>query len=166
MVYTVFWAFTFNFQSLQNTEMLVLYGIWLYGVRARMHCPFFFLYRLFLYRLFYHFLGLIFVYLNPLSLLYTHILYRYFLYLCLSISLSRDSKIGQLLRDSLGNLSCRSCMIAHVSPHAHSYNETLQVIQLAARIHRMKRRRIKVTYHTDRQAGRQACKEFVILVRQ
>ncbi|CAG5121878.1 unnamed protein product [Candidula unifasciata] len=55
----------------------------------------------------------------------------------------RDSKIAQLLRDSLGNLSCRTCMIAHVSSAVAHYNETLQVIQLAARIHRMKRRRTK-----------------------
>ncbi|XP_025104476.1 kinesin-like protein KIF26A isoform X2 [Pomacea canaliculata] len=55
----------------------------------------------------------------------------------------RDSKISQLLRDSLGNLTCRTCMLAHVSSAVPHYNETLQVIQLAARIHRMKRRRIK-----------------------
>ncbi|XP_041353200.1 kinesin-like protein KIF26B [Gigantopelta aegis] len=55
----------------------------------------------------------------------------------------RDSKIAQLLRDSLGSMSCRTCMIAHVSAGVPHYNETLQVIQLAARIHRMKRRRTK-----------------------
>ncbi|KAK3578712.1 hypothetical protein CHS0354_008571 [Potamilus streckersoni] len=55
----------------------------------------------------------------------------------------RDSKIAQLLRDSLGNLSCRTCMLAHVSSVVSHYNETLQVIQLAARIHRMKRRKAK-----------------------
>ncbi|KAH9509132.1 hypothetical protein Btru_049134 [Bulinus truncatus] len=59
------------------------------------------------------------------------------------VSSSKDSKIAQLLRDSLGNLSCRTCMIAHVTSSAPHYNETLQVIQLAARIHRMKRRRTK-----------------------
>ncbi len=32
-------------------------------------------------------------------------------------------------------------MIAHVSPSVQAYNETLQVIQLASRIHRMKRRK-------------------------
>ncbi|KAK2163260.1 hypothetical protein LSH36_83g06061 [Paralvinella palmiformis] len=52
----------------------------------------------------------------------------------------RDSKLTQLIKESLGNWSCRTCMIAHVSPAVHAYNETLQVIQLAARIHRMKRR--------------------------
>nr|KAG5702101.1 hypothetical protein BaRGS_010367 [Batillaria attramentaria] len=55
----------------------------------------------------------------------------------------RDSKISQLLRDSLGNVTCRTCMLAHVSSAVPHYNETLQVIQLAARIHRMKRRRTK-----------------------
>lgn len=58
--------------------------------------------------------------------------------------IDRDSKIAQLLRDSLGNLSCRTCMIAHVTPSLSHHNESLQVIQLAARIHRMRRRKNKV----------------------
>ena len=48
------------------------------------------------------------------------------------------------MRESLGSLSCRTCMIAHVSPSMQAYNETLQVTQLAAKIHRMKRRKTKV----------------------
>ncbi|KAK3093323.1 hypothetical protein FSP39_014094 [Pinctada imbricata] len=55
----------------------------------------------------------------------------------------RDSKVAQLLRDSLGNISCRTCMIAHVSSGVLHHNETLQVIQLAARIHRMRRRKTR-----------------------
>ena len=62
----------------------------------------------------------------------------------------RDSKISQLLRDSLGNVTCRTCMLAHVSSAVPHYNETLQVIQLAARIHRMKRRRTKVSDGDDK----------------
>lgn len=56
----------------------------------------------------------------------------------------RDSKVAQLLRDSLGGVSCRTCMLVHVSSAVSHHNETLQVIQLAARIHRMKRRKTKV----------------------
>ena len=56
----------------------------------------------------------------------------------------RDCKIVQLLRESLGSKSCRTCMLVHVSAGIPHYNETLQVIQLAARIHRMKRRPTKV----------------------
>ncbi|VDI10876.1 kinesin family member 26 [Mytilus galloprovincialis] len=56
---------------------------------------------------------------------------------------NRDSKVAQLLKDSLGNISCRACMIAHVSSSVHNYNETLQVIQLGARIHRMRRRKTR-----------------------
>ncbi|XP_053396929.1 kinesin-like protein KIF26B isoform X2 [Mercenaria mercenaria] len=55
----------------------------------------------------------------------------------------RDSKVAQLLRDSLGNITCRTCMIAHVSQEIPHYNESLQVIQLAARIHRMRRRKVR-----------------------
>jgi hypothetical protein len=36
-------------------------------------------------------------------------------------------------------------MIAHVSSSVHNYNETLQVIQLGARIHRMRRRKTRVS---------------------
>ncbi|XP_065943161.1 kinesin-like protein KIF26B isoform X2 [Magallana gigas] len=55
----------------------------------------------------------------------------------------RDSKVAQLLRDSLGGVSCRTCMLVHVSSAVSHHNETLQVIQLAARIHRMRRRKTK-----------------------
>jgi hypothetical protein len=58
---------------------------------------------------------------------------------------SRDSKVSQLLRESLGNTGCHTSMIAQVSPLFHHYNETLQVVQLAARIHRMRRRRLGKT---------------------
>ena len=76
-------------------------------------------------------------------------------YVCITCSSSpcqtvfnilRESKLTQLMRESLGNFSCRTCLIAHVSPAMQAYNETLQVIQLAAKIHRMKRRRNKVSY--------------------
>lgn len=58
----------------------------------------------------------------------------------------RDSKVAQLLRDSLGGVSCRTCMLVHVSSAVSHHNETLQVIQLAARIHRMRRRKTKVIH--------------------
>ena len=54
----------------------------------------------------------------------------------------RHSKLTQLIRDSLGSASCRVCMIAHVSPAPLAYNETLQVVQLASKIHRSKPRHV------------------------
>ncbi|ESO85461.1 hypothetical protein LOTGIDRAFT_229450 [Lottia gigantea] len=57
----------------------------------------------------------------------------------------RDSKIAQLLRDSLGNTTCRTCIIVHVSSALPHHTETLQVIQMAARMHRMKRRKAKIS---------------------
>ncbi|XP_013390398.1 kinesin-like protein KIF26B [Lingula anatina] len=68
----------------------------------------------------------------------------------------RDSKLTQLLREALGSLSCRACMIAHVSPTIRNYNETLQVIQLAARIHRM-RRRTKVKFSSNSSDDSSSC---------
>ena len=56
---------------------------------------------------------------------------------------SRASKLTQLLKESMGNASCQMGMIAHVSSAVHAYNETLQVIQLASKIHRTRRRTFK-----------------------
>ncbi|XP_059476106.1 kinesin-like protein CG14535 isoform X2 [Neocloeon triangulifer] len=55
----------------------------------------------------------------------------------------REHKLTQLLKECLGSLTCHVAMIAHVSPLAQNYTETLTTVQLAARIHRMRRRRIK-----------------------
>jgi len=59
----------------------------------------------------------------------------------------RESKLTHLVRDSLcgGASGCCACMIAHVSASDHSYNETLQVVQLAAKLFRLRvRRKTKV----------------------
>ncbi|CAH1406776.1 unnamed protein product [Nezara viridula] len=43
----------------------------------------------------------------------------------------------------MGSLTCHAAMIAHVSPLVSNYSETLTTIQLASRIHRMRRKRFK-----------------------
>jgi len=53
----------------------------------------------------------------------------------------RESKLTQLLKECLGSSTSRVCMVAHVSPATHAYNETLQVLQLASRIQRLRTRR-------------------------
>ena len=64
----------------------------------------------------------------------------------------RGSKLTQLLRDAMGSAQSQMCMIAHVSSHVQSYNETLQVIQLASKIHRTKRRSMKrVSVYSNRK---------------
>ncbi len=45
----------------------------------------------------------------------------------------RDSKVTQVLRECLGSLTCQAAMLAHVSPEAAHYSETLHTVQLAAR---------------------------------
>ncbi|XP_025202408.1 kinesin-like protein CG14535 isoform X3 [Melanaphis sacchari] len=55
----------------------------------------------------------------------------------------REQKLTQLLKDCLNSLTCHAAMVAHVSPTAQQYTETLSVVQLASRIHRMRRRRFK-----------------------
>jgi hypothetical protein len=51
-------------------------------------------------------------------------------------------------------------MLAHVSPEPSHYSETLHTIQLASRIHRMRRRKLKVSHlfiihHPPHPAGQQ-----------
>ena len=58
--------------------------------------------------------------------------------------LNRTSKITRMLQESIGNTSCRTTMIAHVSPSLPFYTETLATVQLASRLHRLRKRKGKV----------------------
>lgn len=49
-----------------------------------------------------------------------------------------------LLRESLAAGDCHATMIAHVSDEPARHAETLSTAQLAARIHRLRRRKAKV----------------------
>ncbi|XP_078727834.1 kinesin-like protein KIF26B [Lampetra fluviatilis] len=69
----------------------------------------------------------------------------------------RDSKLTMLLRESLGNINCRTTMIIHVSPLAAHYPETLSTVQLAARIHRMRKKKPK--YASSSSGGDSSCEE-------
>ena len=55
----------------------------------------------------------------------------------------RDSKVTQILRECLGSIACHATMLAHVSPDPCHYSETLHTVQLASRLHRMRRKRMK-----------------------
>ena len=55
----------------------------------------------------------------------------------------RESKVTQVLRECLGSLTCQATMLAHVSPEPSHYSETLHTVQLASRLHRMRRKRMK-----------------------
>ncbi|XP_063223022.1 kinesin-like protein KIF26B [Bacillus rossius redtenbacheri] len=65
----------------------------------------------------------------------------------------REHKITQLLKECLSSLTCHAAMIAHVSPLAQHYTDTLATIQLASRIHRMRRRKIKFMGGTSTGSG-------------
>lgn len=55
-----------------------------------------------------------------------------------------------LLSESLGNINCQTTMIAHISDSPANYMETLTTVQLASRIHRMRKKKSKVlTAFTD-----------------
>ncbi|XP_029453918.1 kinesin-like protein KIF26A isoform X2 [Rhinatrema bivittatum] len=69
----------------------------------------------------------------------------------------KDSKLTMLLRESLGNINCRTTMIAHVSDSPASYAETLTTVQLASRIHRMRKKKSK--YASSSSGGESSCEE-------
>ncbi|KAH0622542.1 hypothetical protein JD844_024933 [Phrynosoma platyrhinos] len=68
-----------------------------------------------------------------------------------------DSKLTMLLRESLGNMNCRTTMIAHISAAAGNYAETLSTIQIASRVLRMKKKKTK--YTSSSSGGESSCEE-------
>ncbi|XP_053331404.1 kinesin-like protein KIF26A [Spea bombifrons] len=69
----------------------------------------------------------------------------------------RDSKLTMLLQESLGNINCRTTMIAHISDSPAHYPETLTTVQLASRIHRMRKK--KSRYASSSSGGESSCEE-------
>ncbi|KAM7403018.1 hypothetical protein PAMA_003781 [Pampus argenteus] len=69
----------------------------------------------------------------------------------------RDSKLTMLLRESLGNINCRTTMIAHISDSPANYADSLTTIQLASRIHRMRKKKTK--YASSSSGGESSCEE-------
>ncbi|XP_054894361.1 kinesin-like protein KIF26A isoform X1 [Poeciliopsis prolifica] len=69
----------------------------------------------------------------------------------------RDSKLTMLLRESLGNINCRTTMIAHISDSPNHYADSLNTIQLASRIHRMRKKKSK--YASSSSGGESSCEE-------
>uniref|UniRef100_A0AAY4D5V9 Kinesin motor domain-containing protein n=1 Tax=Denticeps clupeoides TaxID=299321 RepID=A0AAY4D5V9_9TELE len=69
----------------------------------------------------------------------------------------RDSKLTMLLRESLGNINCRTTMIAHISDSPVCYAQTLTTVQLASRIQRMRQKKSK--YASSSSGGESSCEE-------
>ncbi|XP_077179925.1 kinesin-like protein KIF26A isoform X3 [Paroedura picta] len=69
----------------------------------------------------------------------------------------KDNKLTMLLRESLGNINCRTTMIAHISDSPANHAETLSTIQLASRIHRMRKKKSK--YASSSSGGESSCEE-------
>ncbi|XP_053469911.1 kinesin-like protein KIF26A [Ictalurus furcatus] len=69
----------------------------------------------------------------------------------------RDSKLTMLLRESLGNINCRTTMIAHISDSPASFTESLSTVQIASRIHRMRKKKSK--YASSSSGGESSCEE-------
>nr|XP_025868375.1 kinesin-like protein KIF26A [Vulpes vulpes] len=69
----------------------------------------------------------------------------------------REHRLTMLLRESLAAPSCRTTMIAHVSDAPARHAETLSTVQLAARIHRLRRKKVK--YASSSSGGDSSCEE-------
>ncbi|KAK1874714.1 Kinesin-like protein KIF26A [Dissostichus eleginoides] len=69
----------------------------------------------------------------------------------------RDSKLTMLLSESLSNINCRTTMIAHISDSPLNYMETLTTVQLASRIHRMRKKKSKNA--SSSSGGDSSCEE-------
>ncbi|XP_064411834.1 kinesin-like protein KIF26B [Latimeria chalumnae] len=69
----------------------------------------------------------------------------------------KESKLTMLLRESLGNMNCRTTMIAHISATVSGYSETLSTIQIASRVLRMKKKKTK--YTSSSSGGESSCEE-------
>ncbi|CAL8244462.1 unnamed protein product [Lota lota] len=69
----------------------------------------------------------------------------------------KDSKLTMLLRESLGNMNCRTTMIAHISASTRDFSETLFTIQIASRVLRMKKKKTK--YTSSSSGGESSCEE-------
>uniref|UniRef100_A0A672FXE4 Kinesin family member 26Ba n=1 Tax=Salarias fasciatus TaxID=181472 RepID=A0A672FXE4_SALFA len=63
-----------------------------------------------------------------------------------------------LLRESLGNMNCRTTMIAHISASPRDFSETLSTIQIASRVLRMKKKKTK-QYTSSSSGGESSCEE-------
>ncbi|KAJ8290598.1 hypothetical protein GJAV_G00015090 [Gymnothorax javanicus] len=70
----------------------------------------------------------------------------------------RDSKLTMLLRESLGNMNCRTTMIAHISASPCNFSETLSTIQISSRVLRMKKKKSK-QYTSSSSGGESSCEE-------
>ncbi|XP_032222291.2 kinesin-like protein KIF26B isoform X2 [Nematostella vectensis] len=70
----------------------------------------------------------------------------------------KNSKITRMLQESIGNTSCRTTMIAHVSPSLPFYAETLSTVQLASRLHRLRKRKGKGS-SSNSSGGESSCDE-------
>ncbi|XP_057208986.1 kinesin-like protein KIF26A isoform X3 [Triplophysa rosa] len=69
----------------------------------------------------------------------------------------RDSKLTMLLMESLGNINCRTTIIAHISDSPANYAESLTTVQLASRIHRIRKKKSK--YASSSSGGESSCEE-------
>ncbi|XP_006839554.1 PREDICTED: kinesin-like protein KIF26A [Chrysochloris asiatica] len=69
----------------------------------------------------------------------------------------REQRLTMLLRESLATTNCHTTMIVHISDAPARHAETLSTVQLAARIHRLRRKKAK--YASSSSGGESSCEE-------
>ncbi|XP_032514914.1 kinesin-like protein CG14535 isoform X2 [Danaus plexippus] len=65
----------------------------------------------------------------------------------------RDHNLTHVLKECLGSLTCHTAMVVHVSPNVQNYSDTLSTLQLASRIHRLRRRKVKYSGNNNAGSG-------------
>lgn len=57
----------------------------------------------------------------------------------------RENKLTMLLKEALGSVTCHAAMVVHISPSPRHVQHTLATLQLASRVHRMRRKKLRVS---------------------
>ncbi|ROT79338.1 kinesin-like protein [Penaeus vannamei] len=55
----------------------------------------------------------------------------------------RENKLTMLLKEALGSVTCHAAMVVHISPSPRHVQHTLATLQLASRVHRMRRKKLR-----------------------
>ncbi|KAG7160376.1 Kinesin-like protein KIF26A-like [Homarus americanus] len=56
---------------------------------------------------------------------------------------NRENKLTMLLKEALGSVTCHAAMVVHISPSPRHAQHTLATLQLASRVHRMRRKKLR-----------------------
>ena len=59
----------------------------------------------------------------------------------------RGNKLTNILQEALGSVTCHATLVVHISPAPRQVQHTLATLQLASRVHRMRRKKLRVSIY-------------------